>query len=53
VVRLVLPFNFGMPMFEPVSIITMCLVMIVVMIESLGMFLALGTMTGKKLARTI
>lgn len=45
---LVLPFNFGMPIFEPVSIITMCLVMIVVMIESTGMFLALGSMTGKK-----
>lgn len=47
----VLPFNFGMPVFEPVSIITMCLVMIVVMIESLGMFLALGTMTNKTLSQ--
>ncbi|KAF0231349.1 MAG: nucleobasecation symporter-2 NCS2 [Beijerinckiaceae bacterium] len=43
----VLPFHFGMPVFEPVAIITMCLVMIVVMIESTGMFLALGAMTGK------
>ena len=47
----VVPFNFGMPVFEPVSIITMCLVMIVVMIESLGMFLALGNMTGKNLSQ--
>ena len=47
----VMPFNFGMPVFDIVSIITMCLVMIVVMIESLGMFLALGTMTGKKLSQ--
>ena len=47
----VMPFNFGMPVFEPVSIITMCLVMIVVMIESLGMFLALGNMTGKSLSQ--
>ena len=47
----VMPFNFGMPVFEPVSIITMCLVMIVVMIESLGMFLALGNMTGKALSQ--
>jgi len=47
----VLPFNFGMPIFDPVSIITMCLVMIVVMIESMGMFLALGTMTGKRLSQ--
>ncbi|MBL8372851.1 MAG: purine permease [Burkholderiaceae bacterium] len=45
---LVLPFNFGMPIFEPVAIITMCLVMIVVMIESTGMFLALGEMTDRK-----
>jgi len=27
----------------------MCIVMIVVMIESLGMFLALGEMTGRKI----
>ena len=48
---LVTPFSFGMPVFDVVSIITMCLVMIVVMIESLGMFLALGTMTGKTLSQ--
>ena len=33
-------------------IVTMCIVMIVVMIESLGMFLALGEITGKKVDRT-
>ncbi|MDO5690982.1 MAG: nucleobase:cation symporter-2 family protein [Pseudomonadota bacterium] len=44
---LVLPFHFGVPLFDPVMIITMTLVMIVVMIESTGMFLALGEMTGK------
>ena len=44
----VMPFHFGMPIFEPVLILTMTLVMIVVMIESTGMFLALGDMTGKK-----
>jgi uracil-xanthine permease len=42
------PFHFGMPVFEPVLILTMTLVMIVVMIESTGMFLALGEMTDKK-----
>lgn len=42
------PFHFGMPTFDPVMIVTMVLVMIVVMIESTGMFLALGDMTGKK-----
>ncbi len=46
---LIYPFQFGMPKFEIVSIITMCVVMIVVMIESAGMFLALGDMTGKKI----
>jgi len=45
---LVLPLQFGMPVFDPILILTMSLVMIVVMIESTGMFLALGDMTGKK-----
>ena len=44
----IMPFHFGMPIFEPVLILTMTLVMIVVMIESTGMFLALGDMTEKK-----
>lgn len=44
---LVLPFQFGAPTFDLVASLTMCLVMVVVMIESTGMFLALGEMTGK------
>jgi uracil-xanthine permease len=44
---LITPFHFGMPTFDLVMIVTMTLVMIVVMIESTGMFLALGDMTGK------
>jgi len=47
----VTPFHFGMPVFEPVLILTMTLVMIVVMIESTGMFLALGEMTDSKVDR--
>ncbi len=47
---LVYPFQFGMPTFDLVSAATMCLVMIVVMVESLGMFLALGELTGKPLS---
>jgi uracil-xanthine permease len=43
--ELVMPFQFGMPVFDPMLILTMTLVMIVVMIESTGMFLALGEMT--------
>ena len=46
-VDIVLPFHFGVPQFHLVPIVTMCIVMIVVMIESLGMFLALGEITGK------
>ena len=47
----IMPFHFGMPIFDPVLIVTMVLVMIVVMIESTGMFLALGDMTGKKVTQ--
>ena len=46
---LVTPFAFGMPSFDPVMILTMSLVMIVVMIESTGMFLALSDITGRKI----
>ncbi|MER2509078.1 MAG: nucleobase:cation symporter-2 family protein [Amaricoccus sp.] len=45
------PFHFGMPTFDPILIITMLLVMIVVMIESTGMFLALSDITGKKISQ--
>jgi uric acid transporter len=49
--ELVTPFAFGVPTFDPIMIFTMTLVMIVVMIESTGMFLALSDMTGKKITR--
>jgi len=45
---IVIPFRFGVPVFKLVPIITMCIVMVVVMIESTGMFLALSEMTGRK-----
>ena len=53
---IVRPFAFGWPTFDPVSIVTLCLVMIVVMIESTGMFLALSQITadpvdGRRLTR--
>jgi NCS2 family nucleobase:cation symporter-2 len=48
---LVRPFQFGLPTFHFAAVLTMCLVMIVVMIESLGMFLALGELTGKTLSQ--
>lgn len=49
--ELVPPFHFGMPIFDPVLIVTFVLVMIVVMIESTGMFLALGEMTGVEITQ--
>jgi NCS2 family nucleobase:cation symporter-2 len=48
---IITPFHFGTPIFDPVMIVTMVLVMIVVMIESTGMFLALGDMTGRKVTQ--
>jgi uracil-xanthine permease len=48
---IVTPFAFGPPTFDPVMILTMTLVMIVVMIESTGMFLALSDLTGRKIAQ--
>ncbi len=46
-VDVVLPFQFGLPVFDPILILTMTLVMI----ESTGMFLALGEMTDRKVDR--
>jgi uric acid transporter len=47
----VTPFAFGTPTFDIVMILTMTLVMIVVMIESTGMFLALSDITGKEISQ--
>ena len=50
-VDVVLPFAFGLPIFDPVLILTMTMIMVVVMIESTGMFLALGEMTDRKITQ--
>jgi uracil-xanthine permease len=47
----VTPLAFGMPTFDIVMILTMSLVMVVVMIESTGMFLALSEITGKPIGQ--
>ncbi len=47
----VTPFSFGMPTFNVIAIATFTVVMIVVMIESTGMFLALGEITGTKIGQ--
>ncbi|MBS0317387.1 MAG: purine permease [Proteobacteria bacterium] len=46
---IVTPFAFGTPTFNPVDIITFVIVMIVVMIESTGMFLAVADIVGVKM----
>ncbi len=46
-VAAVTPFQFGLPQFDLVACLSMCLVMVVVMIESTGMFLALGAIVGR------
>ncbi len=42
------PFHFGMPRFELTAIASMCIVMLITLVESTGMFLALGEITGRK-----
>ncbi len=41
------PFHFGLPVFNPIAIATMVVVMLVVFIESSGMFMALGIIVEK------
>jgi uric acid transporter len=47
--RFVPPLQFGLPEFHLVPCLTMCLVIMIVFIEATGMFLALGTMTGREI----
>ncbi len=48
-VALVYPLRFGAPTFDFGAIVSLCVVMLVVMVESTGMFLALGEMCERKL----
>ena len=41
------PFHFGLPRFELSAIVSMCIVMMITLVESTGMFLALGAITGR------
>lgn len=47
--NMVTPLYFGTPVFEPSAILTMIVVAIVSMVESTGVFLALGEICGRKL----
>lgn len=48
---IVRPLQFGMPTFHLSAVLTMCMVMVVVMVESLGMFLAVSDITEKPLSQ--
>ncbi|MGY3781848.1 solute carrier family 23 protein, partial [Streptococcus gallolyticus] len=43
------PFYFGAPKFEITSILMMCIIATVSMVESTGVYLALSDLTGEKL----
>ena len=47
-VQVVTPLHFGMPTFELAPILSMCLVVVIIFVESTGMFLALGKITGQE-----
>lgn len=46
--QVVEPLHFGMPQFELASVLSMCLVVVIIFVESTGMFLALGKITGRE-----
>ncbi|GLZ89529.1 transporter [Metapseudomonas resinovorans] len=46
--QLVEPMHFGMPKFDLASVLSMCLVVVIIFVESTGMFLALGKITGRE-----
>lgn len=48
---LVRPFQFGWPTFEPVAIVTMALVVVITMVESIGLFFSLGEILDRKISR--
>jgi NCS2 family nucleobase:cation symporter-2 len=49
--HLVMPFQFGAPQFAIGPIVTLCVVELVVFVESAGMFFALGDIVGRKVGR--
>lgn len=49
-VAVITPFHFGTPTFHLSAILSMCIVMVITLVESTGMFLALADITGKRLS---
>ncbi|KJK23055.1 purine permease [Burkholderiaceae bacterium 16] len=44
------PLHFGIPKFDVAATLSMCVVMLITLVESTGMFLALADITGKRLS---
>ncbi|MFJ1257460.1 nucleobase:cation symporter-2 family protein [Cupriavidus sp. CuC1] len=49
-IALITPLHFGIPTFDIPAILSMCVVMLITLVESTGMFLALADITGKRLS---
>jgi len=49
--NIVLPFQFGLPVFDLAAIATLSVFMVAVMIESSGLFMALGEITGRRISQ--
>lgn len=49
-IAFVTPLHFGIPTFDIPAILSMCVVMMITLVESTGMFLALADITGKRLS---
>jgi xanthine permease len=50
-IDVIYPFQLAAPKFDPFATLSMCLVMLVIMVESTGMFLAIGEMTERRIER--
>ncbi len=50
-IEMVRPLQFGMPVFDVVAILTMSLIVLITMIESIGLFFSLGEILGHRITR--
>ena len=49
-IAVITPLHFGIPKFDVAATLSMCVVMLITLVESTGMFLALADITGKRLS---
>ncbi|VTU19122.1 Uric acid transporter UacT [Variovorax sp. PBL-H6] len=50
-VQVITPFHFGLPTFDLMTSVTLCVVMVVIMVEGVGQFLALSEVVGRPLQK--